>query len=49
MVLYTENHIDTIRRSLELINDCNKVAGYKINTEISLAFPYPENENRKKI
>ena len=48
MVLYTENHIDTIRRSLELINDCNKVAGYKINTEISLAFPYPENEKQKE-
>ena len=27
MVLYTENHNDTIRKSLELINEYNKVSG----------------------
>ena len=48
MVLYTENHNDTIRKSLELINEYNKVSGYKINTQISLAFPYPKNEKQKE-
>ena len=30
--------------SLELINEYNKVAGYKINTQQSLAFLYTNNE-----
>ena len=38
MIPYVENPIDTIRKILELINEYNKVAGYKINTQQSLAF-----------
>ena len=38
MTLYIENLKDTTRKSLELINEYSKVAGYTINTERSLAF-----------
>ena len=36
MILYIENHKDTIRKLLELITEFSKVAGYKINTIPSL-------------
>ena len=44
MILYIENHKDSTRKLLELINDYSKVAGYKINTQKSLAFLYTNNE-----
>ena len=44
MILYIENPKDSTRKLLELINDYSKVAGYKINTQKSLAFPYTNNE-----
>ena len=44
MILYTENPKDTTRKSVELINEYSKVAGYKINTQKSLAFLYTNNE-----
>ena len=37
IILYIENPKDTIRKVLELINEYSKVAGYKINTQKSLA------------
>ena len=37
-ILYIENHTDSIRKLLELISEVSKVAGYKINTQKSLAF-----------
>ena len=36
------------RKLLELINEYGKVAGYKINTQKSLAFLYANNENIEK-
>ena len=39
MILYIENPKDSTRKLLELINEYSKVAGYKINTQKSLAFP----------
>ena len=48
MILYTENPKDTTRKSLELINEYSKVAGYKINTQKSLAFLYTNNEKTKR-
>ena len=48
MILYTENPKDTIRKLLELINDYSKVAGYKINTQKSLAFLYTNNEKTER-
>ena len=38
MILYMENPKDSIRILLELISEFSKVAGYKINTQKSLAF-----------
>ena len=32
VILYIENPKDTTRKLLELINECSKVTGYKINT-----------------
>ena len=44
MIPYIENPKDSTRKLLELINDYSKVAGYKINTQKSLAFLYTNNE-----
>ena len=44
MILYIENPKDSNRKLLELINEYSKVAGYKINTQKSLAFLYTNNE-----
>ena len=44
MVLYIENPKDTTRKLLERINEYNKVARCKINTQRSLAFLYTNNE-----
>ena len=44
MILYIRNPKDSIRKLLELISEFSKVAGYKINTEKSLAFLYTNNE-----
>ena len=44
MILYMENPKDSTRKLLELINKYSKVAGYKINTEKSLAVLYTNNE-----
>ena len=44
LILYIENPKDTTRKLLELINKYSKVAGYKINTQKSLAFLYTNNE-----
>ena len=38
MTLYIENSKENIRKLLELISEFSKVAGYKINTQKSLAF-----------
>ena len=48
MILYIENTKDSIRKSLELISEFSKVAGYKINTQKSLAFLYTNNEKSKR-
>ena len=48
MILYIENHKDSIRKLLELISEFSKVAGYKINTQKSLAFLYTNNEKSER-
>ena len=48
MILYIENPKVSIRRVLELINEFSKVAGYKINTQKSLAFLYTNNEKSER-
>ena len=49
MFLYIENPKDTTRKSLVLINEYSKVAGYKINTQKSLTFLYTNNEKTEKL
>ena len=44
MLRYIENPKDSTRKLLELISEYSKVAGYKINTQKSLAFLYTNNE-----
>ena len=44
MILYIENPKDSTRKLLQLINECSKVAGYKTNTQESLAFLYTNSE-----
>ena len=43
-----ENPKDSIKKLLELISLFSKVAGYKINTQKSLAFLHTNNENQKE-
>ena len=48
MILYIENLKDTTKKLLELIDEYSKVAGYKINTQKSLAFLYNNNEKTER-
>ena len=48
MILYIENPKDSPRKLLELINEYSKVAGYKINTQNSLAFLYINNKKTER-
>ena len=48
MILYIENPKDSIRKLLQLISEFSKVAGYKINTQKSLAFLYTNNEKSER-
>ena len=48
MILYIENPKDSTRKLLELINEYSKVAGYKINTQKSLAILCTKNKRSKK-
>ena len=41
--LYIENPKDSTRKLLEMISEFSKIAGYKINTQKSLAFLYTNN------
>ena len=45
-ILYIENPNDTTRKLLELINEYSKIAGYKINTQKSLAFLYTTSNEK---
>ena len=44
MILYIENPKDATRKLLELINEFNQVAEYKINIQKSVAFLYTNNK-----
>ena len=48
MIIYIENPKDSIRKLLELISEFSKVAGYKINTQKSLAFLYTNHEKSER-
>jgi len=48
MILYLENPKDSTRKLLTLIHEFGKVAGYKINTQKSMAFLYTNNERSER-
>ena len=48
MTLYIKNPKDSISKLLELISEFSKIAGYKINTEKSLAFVCTNNEKSER-
>ena len=48
MILHIENPKDSIKKLLELISEFSKVAGYKINIQKSLSFPYTNNEKSER-
>ena len=48
MILYRENPKECTRKLLELISEFSKAAGYKINTQKSLAFLYTNNEKSER-
>ena len=47
-ILHIENPKDSIRKLLELISEFSKIAGYKINTQKSLAILYTNNEKSRR-
>ena len=49
MILYIESPNDSTRKLLELINEYSKVAGYKTNTQKSLALLYTNKRKQKEI
>ena len=49
MKLYIESPKDVPRNLLELIHEFIKVAGYKINTQKSLASLYTNNEKLERV
>ena len=48
MILHIENPKDRIRKLLELISEFNKIAGYDINMQKSLAFLYTNSEKSER-
>ena len=44
MILYIENPKDSMEKLLDLINEFDKVSGYKINIQKLVAFLYTNNE-----
>ena len=47
-IIIIENPKDIVRKLIELISEFSKVAGYKINTQESLAFLYINNEKSER-
>ena len=48
MILYIENPKDVTSKLLELINEFSKVAGYKVNTQKSVALLHTDNERSER-
>ena len=48
MILYIEKPKETIRKLLELISECSKVVGYRVNTQKWRAFLYRNNEKSER-
>ena len=44
MIVYMENPIDSTKKILNLMNEFDKTAGYKVNIRKSKAFLYTNND-----
>ena len=44
LILYIENHKDSTKKKIELINEFREVAGYQINIWKSFSFLYTNNK-----
>ena len=49
MIIYPENTKDATTKLSGLISEFGKLAGYKINTQKSIAFLYTHNEISERI
>ena len=49
MILYIENHKDSTKKLLELINEFSEVTGYKINVQKSVPFLYNNEATENDI
>ena len=47
-ILYKDNHKDSTKKILKLINEFSKVAEYKINIQKSVAFLHASNEGSER-
>ena len=48
MILHMKNPKDATRKLLELINEFGKVAGYRINTQKSVALLYTNSKRSER-
>ena len=48
MILYVENPKDSTPNLLELVQEFNKVSGYKINAQKSVTFLYTNNKTEER-
>jgi hypothetical protein len=49
MIVYTSDPQNSTRELLHLINNFSKVAGYKINSNKSVAFLYTNEKRAEKV
>jgi hypothetical protein len=49
MILYLKDPKNSTPKLLDTINSFSKIAGYKINLQKSVAFPYTNNEQIKNV
>ena len=48
VIVYMGNPIDSTKKLLDLISEFCKAGGYKVNTQISKAFLYTNNETAER-
>ena len=49
IILYIKSPKDTTKKPLEIIHELSKIAGVKINTQKSVAFPYTNEVAEREI
>jgi hypothetical protein len=49
MIIYLNDPKSPTRELLNMINNFSKVGGYKMNSNISVAFPYSKKKQAEKL